>query len=293
MTTAGARVELRIERDALTLARSRVAAAPTLVFPLETAVVVVRIGAHEERVSRSAFALVPARAAYAIDAPATGAAVVATLALSEAVRAAAVRDYAPDVSARRLAEVLASPRFLTRTRWIDELVHRYVFERAVCARQASKAARFLEVELTKEVYFLGVEQLEHRTRSSVVFEGDALVARARAWIEAHLFEPFRIEELVRHCHASESTLLRGFRRELGASPLAYLRRRRLDESLQLLESGRYAVTEVATRVGYETPSAFAAAFRQQFGMAPSRTRPTIGALPAHGTPPARRPRRRG
>jgi AraC-like DNA-binding protein len=106
-----------------------------------------------------------------------------------------------------------------------------------------------------------------------LFEGDALAARGRAWIEAHLFEPIRIGELVRHCHASESSVLRAFRRELGVSPLAYLRRRRLEESMHLLESGRYAVTEVAARVGYDNPSAFSAAFRAQFGITPSRALP--------------------
>jgi AraC-like DNA-binding protein len=205
-----------------------------------------------------------------------------------------VRDYRPEVDARRLVEVLGGVRVLPRTRWVDELVQRYVFERSVCARRGSKAARFLEAELTKELFFLGCEQLDLRTRSSVLFEGDAVAARARAWIEEHLFEPFRIDELVRQCHVSESTVLRAFRRELGVSPLAYLRRRRLEESMQLLESGRYGVTEVAARVGYENPSAFAAAFRGQFGLAPSRARPAVPAaarLPAHGAPPVRRRRR--
>jgi AraC-like DNA-binding protein len=170
-------------------------------------------------------------------------------------------------------------------------VQRFVFEREVCGKPASRAARFLEVELVKEMFFLGREQLDGRTRDSVLFEGDELVARARAWIEAHVFEPFRIGELVRHCHASESTVLRAFHRELGVPPLAYARRRRLEEALQLLESGRYGVTEIATRVGYENPSAFSAAFRDQFGIAPSRVRPASdGAvrLPAHGMPPVRR-----
>jgi AraC-like DNA-binding protein len=129
----------------------------------------------------------------------------------------------------------------------------------------------------------------------VLFEGDGVAALALAWIEEHLFDPFRMDDLVRHCHASESTLLRTFRREIGVSPIAYVRRRRLEQSLQLLESGRYGVTEVATRVGYENPSAFAAAFRQQFGVAPSSARsavPVDARLPAHGSPPVRRSRRR-
>ncbi|HEX9104571.1 MAG TPA: AraC family transcriptional regulator, partial [Polyangia bacterium] len=244
-------MELLVDRDAEALERPRAHALPALVFPLDTTIVWLRAGELDARLDRASFAVVPARQPHQIEAPPSGAAAVVTLLVSEALRAAAVRDYKPYVDARRLAVVVGGARLLPRTRWVDELVHRYVFERSVCERRGSKAARFLETELTKELYFLGCEQMERQTRSSVLFEGDAVAARARAWIEEHLFEPFRIDELVGACHVSESTVLRAFRRELGVSPLAYLRRRRLEESMQLLESGRYGVTEVAARVGYD------------------------------------------
>lgn len=295
MVRGNQRMTLHLDRDAEAAQRACVHAEPALVLPLETTVVSLRAGDTERRVDRSSLALVPARTAYQLELPPSATATVATLLVPDALRAAAVRDYAPEVDGRRLAAVVAELRLLPRTRWVDELVQRYVFEQSICERRASKASRFIEVELTKELFFLGCEQIDGRTRSSVLFQGDGVAARARSFIEEHLFEPFRVDELVRHCHASESTLLRAFRREIGVSPIAYVRRRRLEESLQLLESGRYAVTEVATRVGYDNPSAFAAAFRQQFGVAPSRARtavPLAARLPAHGSPPVRRPRRR-
>ena len=294
MARALERMELAVDRDAEALRAARVRALPALVFPLDTTIVTLRAADVEARLDRSCFALVPARLPHRIAASPAGTIAVATLGISDALVAIAARDYSA-VDARRLAAVLAELRILPRTRWVDELVHRYVFERTVCEKRDSKAARFVEAELTKEVYFLGREQAERQTRSSVVFEGDAVAARARAWLEAHLFAPFAVGALAAHCHVSESTLLRACRRELGMSPLAYLRRRRLEESMQLLESGRYGVTEVAARVGYDNPSAFAAAFRAQFGISPSAARPAIAAaarLPAHGAPPIRRRRRR-
>jgi AraC-like DNA-binding protein len=291
-----ARMDLVVDRDAEALRRVRTFRAPALIFPLDTTIVSLRADVLETRLDRSCFALVPASLQHRIEAPLSGTTVVVTLVVSDALRAATVRDYRPEVEAGRLVEVLGGGRILPRTRWVDELVHRYVFECSVCERRGSKAARFLEAELTKETYFLAREQLERHTRTSVLFEGDAVAERARAWIEAHLFEPFRVDELVQQCHVSESTLLRAFRRELGVSPLAYWRRRRLEESMQLLASGRYGVTEVAARVGYDNPSAFAAAFRGQFGVSPSRARPVVSAetrLPAHGAPPVRRRRRGG
>lgn len=291
-----ARVDLHVDRDAEAMRATRVYPHPALVFPLETTIVALRAGEFDDRVDRASFVVLPARMPHRLELPVSGTAVVVTAVLGDAVRGAAVREYRPHVDARRLVEVLSTIRRLPRTRWVDELVQRYVFEREVCQHDKSKAAQFLEAELTKEMYFLGCELIDRRTRSSVLFEGDAVAEKARAWIEDHLFEPFTIGALVKHCHASESTVLRAFRKELGVAPLAYLRRRRLEEAMQLLEAGRYAVTEVATRVGYENPSAFAAAFRAQFGVAPSRvkvTLPGVARLPAHGTPPIRRRQRRG
>ena len=291
--TPSERMELRVDRDAEALRGARVPVAPVLVFPLDTTIVTLCAATTEARLDRASFAVVPARVPHTIVAPPAGTIGVVTLGVTDGLCALAVGDY-PEVDARRLVEVLAGVRILPRTRWVDELVHRYLFERSVCARRGSRAARFLEAELTKEVYFLGREQIDRHTRASVLFEGDPVAARARAWIEEHLFEPFRIDELAGACHVSESTLLRAFRRDAGVSPLAYLRRRRLEESMQLLESGRYGVTEVAARVGYDNPSAFAAAFRAQFGLAPSQARPAVPAearLPAHGAPPGPPPKR--
>lgn len=288
-------MDLQIDRDIRALRRTRVHACPALVFPLETTVLSLSAGEDVARLDRSTFAIVPARLDYRMAPPASASAVVVTLLLPESTRTMAVADYAPYVDAGRLTEVLSAVRFLSRTRWVDELVHRYLFEREVCVKKLGKAASFLEAELTKEVFFLGAEQMEQRTRSSVLFKGNELAARALVWIEEHLFEPFRIGELVSHCHASESTVLRAFRREHGVAPLAYVRRRRLEEALHLLESGRYAVTEVGTRVGYENASAFSAAFRARFGVTPSRAMPSVPAaerLPAHGAPPERRRRSR-
>jgi AraC-like DNA-binding protein len=289
-------MDLRIDRDIKELRRGRTHATPGLLFPLESTAISLRTGEDRAlRLDRSTFAVIPARASYQIDLPASATAVVLTLLIPDAIRIRAALDYSPYIDAGKLAEVLASVRVLPRTRWVDELVNRYVFEREVCAKETSRAALFLESELTKEVFFLGSEQIAERTRSSVLFEGDPLVVRARAWIEEHMFEPFTIRAILAHCHASESTLLRAFRRELGVTPLAYVRQRRLEEALQMLESGRYGVTEVAARVGYESASAFAVAFRERFGVTPSRAKVSLPAatrLPAHGAPPEGRRRGR-
>ncbi len=66
---------------------------------------------------------------------------------------------------------------------------------------------------------------------------------------------------------SEKTLMRLFQRETGLSFRNWRQRMRLLSSLALLEAGE-SVTEAALGCGYESTSAYIAAFRQLFGATP-------------------------
>ncbi|MBK6459450.1 MAG: helix-turn-helix transcriptional regulator [Myxococcales bacterium] len=279
-------------RDPRALERERVAARPTLVVPLEGAVVV-EAAPLAARVDRAKLALVPARARFRLRAAAP-VAPTALVELGAAAEEGCFVEYAGHVDRSTYAEVMGEPRVLPRTRWVHELVHRYVFERTVCEKHASQASRFLETELVKEIYFLGGEALAQRTRASVTRDDAPLVARARALLDAHLFDDVGLPALCKRLGASESTLSRAFQREVGTSPAAYRRGRRLEEARLMLETGVYSASEVAHHVGYATLAAFTAAFSRRFGEPPSAARGrALGgahALPPHGEPP-RRPTR--
>lgn len=70
---------------------------------------------------------------------------------------------------------------------------------------------------------------------------------------------------------SEKTLTRLFPRETGLSFRHWRQRMRLLSSLALLENGD-SVTDTALGCGYESTSAFIAAFRQRFGFTPGELR---------------------
>lgn len=266
-------IALVFERDPAVLGKSRVAAGPTLLFPLESASVELRDGGPPARIDRASFALVPERATYRLKAL-SAVAPTLILILGKSAPALVAREYAAHFDAQIFRQIVAERRIFARTRWFDELSHRYLFERHDSGLHESQAAQFLETELVKELYFLGREALARTTRASTLHREAPLIERARAELEAHLFDAFSIRALARACHTSESTLLRAFQRELGTTPIDYLRHRRLDESVLLLESGRYNVSEVAVRVGYTNLPAFTVAFQKRFGFAPSRLRRT-------------------
>jgi AraC-like DNA-binding protein len=285
---------LRIERGGALADRTRVEDRPSIVLPLESSVVELHVDDARHRLDRASFALVPAKKRFRVRSISPVTRLLTVFVGDDALRRVR-REYAPQVDGDRFATILSLAQIFPRTRWVDEIAQRYLFEIDVCEKHGSRAARFLETELAKELYFLGSERIDRRSRASVVSEEGDLVRRARETIESDLFSPLRVDALARACHTSESTLLRAFRRELGVAPATYVRDRRLDESLLMIESGRFSVGEVATRVGYESLSAFSVAFRRRFGVVPSRAKnatPRSQMLPPHGSPPVRGARRK-
>jgi AraC-like DNA-binding protein len=198
---------------------------------------------------------------------------VAVFGFGAPIVAAAERDHASVGFDRgKLERWLRRCTLLPRTVWVHELVHRYVFERYALGRRRNLAIRFLEVELVKELYFLFRDRDEGGERATIVRTHSAPVDRAVRHIEAHLFDPPSVAALARRAGASASTLLRAFRNEVGCSPGAYWRNRKLDEALVVLRAGG-SVGEAAARVGYDNPTAFGFAFRRRFGQPPSTFRP--------------------
>lgn len=77
----------------------------------------------------------------------------------------------------------------------------------------------------------------------------------------------------REVGAAERTLARGFQRDTALSFGRWRQQARLQASLEQLAAGR-SVLETALAVGYDSPSAFAAAFRRVFGVTPTGYFPT-------------------
>lgn len=241
---------------------------PSLVLPVHAGIAEIAIGATRHLVDKASWMLVPAgtRARVRAKSPVTHTLV---LSISAPLRAAVVRSYSGEIQTARFDRYVSDVELMPRTNWVNELCHRYLFERAACKKRDNVATAFLEIEIVKELYFSCHERHTRAERASVVETTSSVMQRAIALVEDHLFEPDVVQRLSSGCGASASTLLRRFRRELGQGPLAYVRARRLDESLLLLKSKRFAVGEVATMVGYKNFAAFSQAFRARFAVRPS------------------------
>jgi AraC-like DNA-binding protein len=183
------------------------------------------------------------------------------------IEATAAAYKIPD---QRFGAVFEREHVFARQRWLDEVHHRYFFERIVCEKQDNIATAFLEMEIVKEVYFVLAQKESERGHVPFFEDSDDLGARAVRQVEANLFDPLSLDALAKTLETSRATLVRRFRERTGRAPAEYVRDRRLDEAKRLLERDGATVAEVGFTVGYENLSAFAQAYRRKFGHPPSQ-----------------------
>ncbi len=94
------------------------------------------------------------------------------------------------------------------------------------------------------------------------------VLRAIDYIERHLGDPVSVAELAAVACMSRFHLARLFRASTGASPMAYLRRRRIEQAQVLLRRGGRKVSEIASDLCFFDQSHFVRSFRQATGCTP-------------------------
>ncbi len=154
---------------------------------------------------------------------------------------------------------------------LSELIDRYFICRVLEASPSEAELKHLESLILTEVFMSG--RKNSSLKNSTAISDETALIRAIEFIESHLFEKLDVPALVRSSRTSQATLFRLFRKELKASPIEYVRNRRLDEGRSLLKGGQYQVGDVALLVGYEDLSSFSKAFKVRFRQAPSRSLP--------------------
>ncbi len=107
------------------------------------------------------------------------------------------------------------------------------------------------------------------------------VQRAIDFVEAHLFEPFSLDDVAMAAGMSRYHLHRLLSATYGESLKGYVRKRRLTEAAELLRSSERRIIEIALDAGFGSQAAFTRAFQAQFGATPGRYRrePNVRARP--------------
>ncbi|ELK44942.1 AraC family transcriptional regulator [Halobacillus sp. ACCC02827] len=102
--------------------------------------------------------------------------------------------------------------------------------------------------------------------------------RAVDYMEKHLLEGLRIEDIAKEAHMSVYHFQHLFRILTDTSVMDYCRRRRMTLAAGELMAGRRKVLDLAYKYGYDSPESFSKAFRKQHGMSPRDARNYNGSL---------------
>lgn len=98
----------------------------------------------------------------------------------------------------------------------------------------------------------------------------AALQRALRYVDEHLSQPLRVTELAQVACVSRFHLVRLFRSGTGASPLRYVRRRRIERARQLLPVAQLPMSCLAQQLGFFDQSHFVRSFRAETGCSPGQ-----------------------
>jgi AraC-like DNA-binding protein len=97
-------------------------------------------------------------------------------------------------------------------------------------------------------------------------------AQAIHYLETRFREKIQIQQLAQDIGISRSYLTQLFKEEIGMSPRELLINIRMEHATECLEKSNDPIQLVALECGYDDALAFSKAFKQRFGMSPSRYR---------------------
>lgn len=99
---------------------------------------------------------------------------------------------------------------------------------------------------------------------------EKLIQNAIKFVEDKISDAdFSVEDLSRELGMSRVHLYKKLLSLTGKAPLEFIRTIRLQRAAQLLEKSQLTVSEVAYKVGFNSPKYFAKYFKDEFGMLPS------------------------
>lgn len=101
-----------------------------------------------------------------------------------------------------------------------------------------------------------------------------IVRQAMAFIHAHFAEALCREDIARYVGISADYLTDCFRQELNITPMIYLRRYRIMQARELLETTNLSMTQVAFEIGFSESAHFTRLFQHEVGMTPRAYRHT-------------------
>lgn len=119
--------------------------------------------------------------------------------------------------------------------------------------------------------------LAHNAEFGVVHP---LVMAVRRYVDAHLCDPLRLEDIANAVHVSASHCSRTFSKYAGTSISEFVATRRMARAEELLECSFMSMTEIAGVLGFSSSAYFASWFKRAKGVSPMQHRKARARIPS-------------
>lgn len=101
---------------------------------------------------------------------------------------------------------------------------------------------------------------------------ETVMAEIKDYIERNMEQHITLQELADRYQISVTSLKNNFKLLYGCGPYEFLKRYRMGRAETFLRETKLSIGEIGSRIGYENPSKFSAAFSKMYGMTPREYR---------------------
>lgn len=119
-------------------------------------------------------------------------------------------------------------------------------------------------------------------RASTRYEIFRRIRIAHDYIMSHYDEDLSVHDIASICALSPNRTIQHYREAFGVTPWQEIRRLRLAEAQRLLRVDGTRVSEIALKIGFQSPAAFSRAFRAELGSSPRGFRAQLGGFGKDG-----------
>ncbi|MFD0673258.1 helix-turn-helix domain-containing protein [Cohnella sp. GCM10027633] len=156
---------------------------------------------------------------------------------------------------------------MRKERFADNLksLHRY-------AAEWDAFSRAMRSHLLNDCWLLACESLRLMPGTSLGESGNAKLNELTGWMNRHLGEPFRLQDVAALAGWSPVRFTREFQAAYRIKPSQYVKQRRVERAKSLLAATDWTLDRIAAECGFENGYYLSRVFSQAVGMSPSRYR---------------------
>ncbi|AJY52116.1 MULTISPECIES: AraC family transcriptional regulator [Halomonadaceae] len=162
------------------------------------------------------------------------------------------------------------PRFFSVPPALNQLTHALANQLEQCPGLQNEIAILLLRALTMYLQDASPSEVGQLGQHCISERLD--LARLDAWLDQHLADEIRVEQLAALCALSPGHFHSCFRELTGVTPLAYVQRRRLEHARTLVRHSTLSLGHIAMLVGFRDQGSFSRAYRRYFELSPSSDR---------------------